>query len=49
MVRVELDCGLPLSARLTKREWQQHRLAPGMTATAWIDPDDVHCLPQPDD
>lgn len=47
MVRVDLDCGFPLVARLTLREWQRLGLAVGMKTTAWISPLDVICLPVP--
>jgi ABC-type Fe3+/spermidine/putrescine transport system ATPase subunit len=45
LVRVALDCGFPLTARLTRREAQPLGLAPGTQVTAEIAPAAIRVLP----
>ncbi len=44
-VRIEADCGFPLVARLSVREWRRLGLSVGSTLPIEIDPDDVCILP----
>jgi molybdate transport system ATP-binding protein len=43
-VRVDLDCGFPLAAILTKRALEDLRLAPGSRVVAWVKAPRVHLI-----
>ena len=45
LVRVELDCGFPLLALLTKQACQELSLAPGSTVHAMIKAQKIHLIP----
>ncbi len=46
LVRVELDCGFPLVARLTRQAAAELALAPGASVTALVKAPSVHLIPR---
>lgn len=49
LVRVDLDCGFPLAAYVTRPAAEELALRPGQPATAAIKSPAVHLVPRPDD
>jgi molybdate transport system ATP-binding protein len=46
LIRIELDCGFPLRALLTRQSAEEMALCPGAPVIAWIKAPQIHLIPR---
>jgi molybdate transport system ATP-binding protein len=47
-LRIDLDCGFPLRALVTRRAARELRIAPGERVVVALAPESIHLIPEED-